>query len=139
MEYVSLSLLINLNRRRCIQHFFFNCFCFRELLSILSQSELQTLESALCSQAEPSFLASLEKEKASPLCVASVDADTSLVKSSKSHSGGNTHNVTRFVCLFAGMCDCWSASLPAYLPDSLLQAWAKDFVPIKAHLTVNPP
>lgn len=37
----------------------------RDLLSILTPEELHTLESALCSQAEPSFLASLEKEKAS--------------------------------------------------------------------------
>ena len=38
-------------------------FSFRELLSILTEAELMTLERALCSQEEPSFLISLEEKK----------------------------------------------------------------------------
>lgn len=38
-------------------------FCSRELLGILTEEELNTLERALCSQDEPSFLISLEEKK----------------------------------------------------------------------------
>ncbi|XP_005089877.1 lateral signaling target protein 2 homolog isoform X2 [Aplysia californica] len=67
----------------------------RELLNILSEEEVRSLESALCSQAEPSFLAGLEEEKASASAAAEHEDNgrKSAHTSKKDESEGDDNSV----------------------------------------------